>query len=161
MDTVLQGIPGVICYIDDIFVSGKDHLQSMGEVFRRLQAHHFQLKQEKCQFLLLSVEYLGHQINRNGIQPLQSKVEAIVVNAPVPKNVQELRSFLGLLNYYGKFIPNLATILPPPPHPSTPSYELMPSGFGLRNVMKHSLQPNHNSHPARYLPTMIQLCHSL
>ena len=64
-------------------------------------------------FLFSSVEYLGHQINRDGIQPLQSKVEAIVVNAPVPKNVQELRSFLGLLNYYGKFIPNLATILHP------------------------------------------------
>lgn len=116
MDTVLQGIPGVICYIDDILVGGKDqesHLQSLGAVFRCLEAHHFQLKQEKCQFLFSSVEYLGHQINWDGIQPLQSKVEAIVVNAPVPKNVQELRSFLGLLNYYGKFIPNLATILHP------------------------------------------------
>ena len=52
MDTVLQGIPGVTCYIDDILVSGKDeaqHLQSLGEVFRRLQEHGFRLKQEKCE----------------------------------------------------------------------------------------------------------------
>ena len=115
MDTLLQDIPNVICYIDDILISGKDqesHLQSLGEVFKRLEAHGIRLKQEKCEFLLSSVEYLGHQISQDGIQPLHSKVEPIV-NAPVPKNVQELRSFLGLLNYYGKFIPSLATILHP------------------------------------------------
>ncbi len=53
-----------------------------------------------------SVEYLGHQISKEGIQALPSKVDAIA-QAPEPKNVQELRSFLGLLNYYGKFIKNL------------------------------------------------------
>ena len=68
--------------------------------------------QEKCEFLLTSVEYLGHRIGKDGIQALKSKTDAIV-NAPVPRNVQELRSFLGLLNYYGKFIPNLATVLHP------------------------------------------------
>ena len=59
-----------------------------------------------------SVEYLGHQIDRHGIQALPEKVTAIT-NAPKPRNVQELRSFLGLLNYYGKFIPNLSSILHP------------------------------------------------
>ena len=113
MDTVLHGIPGVICYIDDILVSGKDrasHLQSLEEVFKRLEEHHFRLKQEKCKFLLSSVEYLGHRVGEDGVQPLQSKVEAIA-NASSPKNVQELRSFLGLLNYY--IIPCLAAILHP------------------------------------------------
>ena len=71
-----------------------------------------EVKQEKCEFLLTSVEYLGHRIGKDGIQALKSKTDAIV-NAPVPRNVQELRSFLGLLNYYGKFIPNLATVLHP------------------------------------------------
>ena len=84
----------------------------MEEVCKRLEAHNFRLKQEKCEFLLSSVEYLGHRVSADGIQPLQSKVEAIS-NAPVPKNVQELRSFLGLVNYYAKFIPNLATVLHP------------------------------------------------
>ena len=115
MDTVLQGIPGVICYIDDILVSGKDeaaHLQSLDEVFTCLEKHGFRLKLEKCEFLLPKVEYLGHQISSDGIQPLPSKVTAII-EAPTPKNLQQLRSFLGLINYYAKFIPNLATILQP------------------------------------------------
>ena len=115
MDTVLQGIPGVICYIDDILVSGKDeasHLAALEEVFRRLERHGFRLKQEKCAFLTSSVEYLGHIISKEGVQPLPSKVTAIK-KAPAPKNQQELRSFLGLLNYYGKFIPNLSTLLHP------------------------------------------------
>ena len=115
MDVVLQGIPGVICYIDDILVSGKDehsHLKTLETVFKRLMEHGFQLKQEKCEFLMPSVEYLGHQITQDGIRAVPNKVAAIA-NAPAPTNLQELRSFLGLLNYYGKFIPNLATILHP------------------------------------------------
>ena len=63
MDTVLQGIPGVIVYIDDILVSSKDnesHLRSLEEVFVRLEKHGFRLKQEKCAFLLSAVEFLGH-----------------------------------------------------------------------------------------------------
>ena len=115
MDTVLQGIPGVACYIDDILVSGSDkgqHLKTLKEVFRRLEEHGFRLKQAKCEFLMSAVEYLGHLIDQDGIRPLPNKVAAIV-KAPSPTNIQELRSFLGLLNYYGKFIPNLATIIHP------------------------------------------------
>ena len=115
MDTILQGIPGVVCYIDDILVTGKDqeeHLQNLNEVFSRLEKHGFRLKREKCTLLAKSVEYLGHSITKDGISALPDKVEAIA-KAPQPTNVQELRSFLGLLNYYGKFIRNLATILHP------------------------------------------------
>ena len=115
MDTTLQGISGVTCYIDDILVSSADeesHTQILEEVFSRLDKHGFRLKLEKCEFLLSRIEYLGHIISKEGIQPVPSKVEAIV-NAPTPVNVQQLRSFLGLLNYYGKFIPSLATLLHP------------------------------------------------
>ena len=63
----------------------------------------------------LSVEYLGHKVSADGLQPLQSKTDAIV-RAPEPQNVQQLRSYLGLLNYYSKFIPNLATITKPLNH---------------------------------------------
>ena len=59
-----------------------------------------------------SVEYLGHRIDAEGLHAMPSKLQAIV-QAPAPKNVQELRSFLGLLNYYGKFIPNLASLIQP------------------------------------------------
>ena len=57
-----------------------------------------------------AVEYLGHLIDAEGLHTLSSKVKAIQ-DAPQPQNVQELRSFLGLLHYYGKFLPNIATLL--------------------------------------------------
>ena len=85
MDKILQGLPNVICYIDDILVSGEDeasHFQSLEEVFTRLEKHGIRLKQEKCCFLLPKVEYLGHQISEEGIQPLANKVSAII-KAPI------------------------------------------------------------------------------
>lgn len=115
MDTVLQGIPHVICYLDDILVTGKDdedHLRNLAIVLQRLEDYGFRLKRAKCEFLQQSVEYLGHQIDAEGLHATPSKLQAIL-QAPTPKNVQELRSFLGLLNYYGKFFPNLATLLQP------------------------------------------------
>ena len=115
MDTLLQGIPGVCVYIDDILVSGRseeEHLAHLAEVLKRLADSGMRLKREKCSFLLSSVEYLGHVISSEGLKTSDSKVKA-VSNAPVPTNVSELRSFLGLVNYYGKFLPDLATILAP------------------------------------------------
>ena len=55
---------------------------------------------------------MGHKIGRNGIEPTREKVQAIT-NAPVPKNDSELKAFLGLMNYYGKFLPSIATVLHP------------------------------------------------
>ena len=109
---ILQGIAGVTCYIhlDDILVSSLDeeiHIQILGEFFDRPKKHRFRLKQDKCEFLLSHIEYLGHVLNEAGLHPLPSKVEAIT-KAPIPVNAQQLRSCSGLVNYYGKFIPNLA-----------------------------------------------------
>ena len=89
MDTVLQGISGVACYIDDILVSSADeesHLQILEEVYSCLEKHGFKLKLEKCEFLTTHVEYLGHVVIKEGIHPVPSKAEAIV-NAPTPANV--------------------------------------------------------------------------
>ena len=61
MDTILQGIPHVICYLDD--TSDNDHLRNLQAVFQRLQDHGFRLKTEKCLFMQQSVEYLGHKID--------------------------------------------------------------------------------------------------
>ena len=115
MDSILQGMSHVICYIDDILVTGTtedEHDRNLDEVLRRLQEHGVRLKQEKCSFFKDSVEYLGHHISKAGIHTTQEKTKAIL-DAPEPKNIQELRSFLGLLNYYAKFIPNLASLLYP------------------------------------------------
>ena len=115
MDSILQGIPHVACYIDDILVTGADdaeHLQNLEEVCRRLEQHGLRVKKPKCEFLQSSVDYLGHRIDAQGLHTMSSKLDAIV-QAPEPGNLQQLRSFLGLLNYYGRFIPNLATIVHP------------------------------------------------
>ena len=68
------------------------------------------LKKEKCQFSLPKIEYLGHVISSEGLELASSKV-TVIVDAPAPQDVSELKSLLGLMNYYGKFLPNLATTL--------------------------------------------------
>ncbi len=86
-------------------------MHNLGQVLQRLEQNGLRMKQSKCAFLQASTEYLGHRVDAEGLHTLPSKVEAII-NAPEPTNVQQLRSFLGLLNY-GKFISNLATIIHP------------------------------------------------
>ena len=108
METILHGIPWVSVYLDDILVTGA----SEQEVLQRLEAAGMRLKRSKYAFLLPSVSYLGHVISAEGLHTAQVKVKAIV-DAPDPKNLTKLRSFLGLVNYYGKFLPNLATTLSP------------------------------------------------
>ena len=115
MENLLQGIPHVSIYLDDILITGTtetEHLNTLDEVLSRLVTAGFKLKQKKCGFLLSSVEYLGHKISAKGLQPTEEKVRAIK-EAPPPSNVSQLRSFIGLVNYYGKFLPNLANTLAP------------------------------------------------
>ena len=89
-------------YIDDILITGRneqEHLDHLEEVLRRLKEAGIRLKKEKCEYLLRSVDYLGHTISKEGLHTSDVKVEAIL-QAPAPKDVAELRSFLGLVNYY-------------------------------------------------------------
>ena len=72
----------------------------------------FRLNKEKCKWFQREVEYLGFRVNEEGIHPTTEKIQAIV-NVPAPKNVTELQAYLGLLNFYRKFIPNASTILGP------------------------------------------------
>ena len=89
-----------------------DHLNNLAAVLQRLQQHGLRLKLPKCDFMKPTVDYLGHLIDSEGLHATSEKLKAIV-DAPTPKNITELRSFLGLLNYYGKFLPNLSTLLHP------------------------------------------------
>ena len=114
-ESILQGIPNVCVYLDDILVTGPttaDHLRTLEAVLTRLEAAGLKLKREKCEFLLPSVKYLGHHISADGLRPTKSKVGAIS-DAPAPQNVSQLRSFLGLVNYYGKFLQHLSHTLAP------------------------------------------------
>ena len=69
-------------------------------------------KRNKCVFLAPSVTYLGHRIDAQGLHLVEEKVKA-VQGVPTPKNVTELKSYLGMLSYYSKFLPNLSTELAP------------------------------------------------
>ena len=95
MEKILQRLPMVVVYIDNMLITKEEYLQNLPKV----------LDKQKCSFQRDSVEYLGYVIECDGLHATPTKVEAIV-NAPSPKNVTELRSFLGLVNYYGKFIKN-------------------------------------------------------
>ena len=115
MDKVLHGLHHVAWYLDDIIITGateEEHLQNLEEVLRRLERYGLRVRMKKCKFFQDSVEYLGHVIDKEGIHPVEKKVEAIV-SAKTPENIEQLQSFLGMVNYYGKFIPNLSTIAAP------------------------------------------------
>ena len=115
MEGIVGNIPNVLVYFDDILVAGsseEEHLHTLETVLSRLEAAGLRLKLQKCSFMLSSVEYLGHKISAEGIHPTEEKKQAIL-DAPPPQNLQQLRSFLGLLNFYGKFLPNIASTLAP------------------------------------------------
>lgn len=115
MDQILQGLPGGQCYLDDILCTGatdEEHLCNLDAILQRLQDYGLRVHKDKCKFFQLSVEYLGYVIDAQGLHTAPSKIRAIV-NAPPPENVSQLRSFLGLLNYYGRFVPNLSSLLKP------------------------------------------------
>ena len=115
MENLLQSIPKVCVYLDDILITGAteaEHLNNLHDVLSHLEQAGMRLKKNKCAFLLLQVDYLGHRISHSGLHPTEEKVRAIV-EAPVPHNVSQLKSFLGMLNYYSKFLSNLSTVLAP------------------------------------------------
>ncbi|KAJ8348953.1 hypothetical protein SKAU_G00275420 [Synaphobranchus kaupii] len=115
MDQILSGLNGVQCYLDDILVTGKteeEHLENLEATLQRLKEYGLRVRRSKCEFFQSSVEYLGHVIDSEGLHKAPSKIKALT-DAPAPENVSQLRSFLGLLNYYGKFIENLSSLLKP------------------------------------------------
>uniref|UniRef100_A0A3B3IAC9 ribonuclease H n=1 Tax=Oryzias latipes TaxID=8090 RepID=A0A3B3IAC9_ORYLA len=115
MDIMLCGMPGTVCYMDDVvvFAESEEQLEKrLRQVFQRFQDRGLTLNRDKCIFGLQQIEILGHVITAEGIKPDPRKVEAIS-KAPRPENVQLLRSFLGTCGFLMKFIPNYANLSEP------------------------------------------------
>jgi hypothetical protein len=117
MDMVLAGLKWtcLLVYLDDICVFSKnlnDHLYKLAEVFQRIQNHNLKMNPAKCQILQQQFTYLGHVITKEGIRADPKKVAAIL-KMPTPRTLKQLRSFLGLCNYYRKFIQSYNTICAP------------------------------------------------
>ena len=112
INDILKGCNFAMGYLDDIIIysrSEKEHLEHLEEIFTRLKKAGLKLKLEKCCFFKKHIQYLGHLISADGIQPLPEKLESIA-KMPAPKNPKEVKQFLRLVGYYRKFVPRFADI---------------------------------------------------
>ncbi|KFD60923.1 hypothetical protein M514_26912 [Trichuris suis] len=114
-DVLTIYIEGVQVLLDDILISGSSQAEHWTRVYAVLQCLKeagLRLKSEKCIFEANEVVFLGHKISPEGISPTEDKVQAIR-KAPAPQNKAELQAFLGLVNFYNRFVPNRADVLAP------------------------------------------------
>ena len=112
---VLRGINFAFGYLDDILIYSPDintHLKHLRIVFERLRQANLKLKESKCNFLKAHIQYLGHIISGEGIEPVPEKLETLE-NMPAPTTQKEVRQFLGLAGYYRKFVPKYSDIARP------------------------------------------------
>ena len=116
MDQVLCGLPFAYDYIDDILVASateKEHREHLREVCHRLETNGIVITNpKKCVLGVASLEFLGHQVDRQGIRPLEEKVN-VIRQFPQPTSQRKLCQFLGLVNSYHRFIPGCTCILQP------------------------------------------------
>ena len=115
MEQILHDLKGVGVFIDDLLITGnsvEDHMRNLNAVLTRLREYGLRLRQDKCRFLQPSVEFLGQRIDNKGVHVSQAKVDSIL-QCPPPENVAQLQSFLGMVQYHSRFLPNLSTLLQP------------------------------------------------
>lgn len=112
ISNAMKGLKGCGWLLDDCIVTGEneeEHLLVLRQVFQKIREYGFRLNREKCKFLQPSVRYLGHTISAAGVSTSGDKVEAIV-KMPRPTDKKSLESFLGMVNYYSKFIDKFSYI---------------------------------------------------
>ncbi|CAH8565704.1 unnamed protein product [Dicrocoelium dendriticum] len=115
IDNIVRDIPNTCAYLDDILITGrteKEHLYTLDRVLHKLSEHGLRLKRSKCAFLVDSVDYLGYRLDKHGLHARKDKLQPII-SAPSPRNGAQLRSFVGMLSHYRRFLPNLASVLAP------------------------------------------------
>ncbi|UYV65077.1 K02A2.6-like [Cordylochernes scorpioides] len=115
MSAILRGINGVICLIDDILIFAKrkeEYDETLREVLRRLKNSGITLNKEKCQFGVSNVTFLGHYIDELSIKADEKKVKTKAEMKP-PAYLHGVQGFMGMINFIGRFVPNLAEITKP------------------------------------------------
>ena len=115
LDEVLQGLDFTFGYLDDILVFSKgetEHIEHLSKIFDQLKKYGIVINTNKCVLGVSEITFLGYQVSAVGISPLPEKVKAIQ-EYPFPKNAKELRRFLGMINFYRKFLPEAARIQGP------------------------------------------------
>ncbi len=115
MDDVCRDLGFVFVYLDDILVASataEEHLQHLRTLFQRLSDHGLVINPAKCEFGKKEVNFLSHTISAAGIRPHISRVDA-VCTFPLPHDKPSLHRFVGLVNYYHRFVPHCAEILQP------------------------------------------------
>ena len=115
MQGILGDLPYCFVYIDDILIasdSENKHKQHLKEVLERFNKYGVTINMGKCNFGQAEVPFLGHLVNKNGIVPLPARIK-IIRDYQKPTTIHELRQFLGIINFYRRFIPNAAQIQAP------------------------------------------------
>ncbi|KAK5913555.1 hypothetical protein CgunFtcFv8_008078 [Champsocephalus gunnari] len=136
-----QSLQSVLLYLDDVIVfstSIEQHLQQLEMVLSRFQMKGLKAKMSKCHFFQKEVQYLGHRVSSEGVATDPDKISA-VENWRVPRDVTEVRSFLGFCSYYRRFVKGFAQL-------AAPLHQL------VANVIKVAKESR--KRPAAVLPTM-------
>jgi len=115
MERLLSGIPGTVCFYDYIVVAKRDD-NELSEVsyivLNKLSVAGLTVKKEKCKFFSDHVTFLGYKVDKNGLHLPDERIKAIN-NVAIPKSTHDVKAFLGLVNYYVKFVENMSTIAGP------------------------------------------------
>jgi cleavage and polyadenylation specificity factor subunit 1 len=115
IDQVLRGLHFCYAYIDDLLIASanpEEHKCHLRLVLARLSDHGILINAAKTVFGVASLDFLGHHVDKDGIYPLEEKVQ-VIRDFPLPTTQQKLREFLGLVNFYHRFIPTCANTLQP------------------------------------------------
>ena len=115
MEKILLGAEGQVNFLDDIVVTGAtdvEHMKNLKEVLNRIKKAGLKLNLDKYCFFEEEIRYLGHIINGEGLHMDKEKLKAML-EIPIPKTVDQVRAFIGMVNYYGKFVPDFSTVIAP------------------------------------------------
>ncbi len=115
MEQVLRGLRHILIYINDVLIhtdTHEKHLENLEEVLMRLQQHHLKINLDKCLFGDRQVSYLGFTLTPEGVKPGETKLR-VIRNVTPPKDIKEIRSFMGLRNFFRHHIQDFAIIAAP------------------------------------------------